>query len=118
VAVLGSLLTGKFSEGVAPLVAGLAPDIREEAEGGLGGTFGLVSRGLIPNDLAGRLIATARQSFVDGLGMATLVAAVITVGAAFAVLRFLPSDRKSVAVTGQVEPAAVDGAVGEGLGTP
>ena len=118
VAVLGSLLTGKFASGLAPVLAGLAPEIREEAEGGLGGTFGLVTRGAIPDDLVGRLIATARQSFVDGLGLATLVAAVITISAAFLVYKFLPSDRESVDVTGQVEPAVLDGSVGEGRGTP
>ena len=41
VAVLGSLLTGQFANGVAPAVEGLPAAVREEAEGGLGGVIGL-----------------------------------------------------------------------------
>jgi MFS transporter, DHA2 family, integral membrane protein len=111
VAVLGSLLTGQFSSGVAPVVSDLAPAIREEAEGGLGGVFGLVARGLIPNELTGRLLTTARESFVDGLGLATTVAATVVLIAAFLVYRFLPSDRNSLEISGEgveVEPDASD----------
>jgi MFS transporter, DHA2 family, integral membrane protein len=111
VAVLGSLLTGQFSSGVAPVVSDLAPAIREEAEGGLGGVFGLVARGLIPNELTGRLLTTARESFVDGLGLATTVGATVVLIAAFLVYKFLPSDRNALEISGEgveVEPDASD----------
>jgi hypothetical protein len=103
VAVLGSLLTGQFANGVAPEVAGLPAAVREEAEGGLGGAIGLNLRGLVPDSV----VETARRSFVDGFGLATTVAAVIVIAAAVLVYKFLPSDRKSAEVSGEgdeVEP--------------
>src|SRR5262245_14851453 len=107
VAVLGSLLTGKFASGVAPVVADLPAAVRDEAEGGLGGVFGLVARGLVPDGLSERLVSTAKQAFVDGLGLATAVSAVVVVIAAVLVYKFLPADRDSMEVSGEgveVEP--------------
>ena len=103
VAVLGSLLTGQFANGVAPAVEGLPAAVREEAEGGLGGVIGLNFRGLVPDGV----VETARHAFVDGLGLATTVSAVVVVIAAMLVYRFLPSDRNSLEVSGEgveVEP--------------
>jgi EmrB/QacA subfamily drug resistance transporter len=107
VAVLGSLLTGQFASGVSPVVADLATGVREEAEGGLGGVFGLIARGLIPDGLVNTLQTTAKESFVDGLGLATAVAAVVVLIAAVLVYKFLPSDRGSLEVSGEgveIEP--------------
>jgi EmrB/QacA subfamily drug resistance transporter len=107
VAVLGSLLTGKFASGVGPVVAGLPEAARNEAEGGLGGVFGLVARGLVPDGLTERLLSTAKQAFVDGLGLATAVSAVVVLIAAVLVYKFLPSDRNSMEVSGEgveIEP--------------
>jgi EmrB/QacA subfamily drug resistance transporter len=107
VAVLGSLLTGQYSSGVSPVVADLADGVRREAEGGLGGVFGLIDRGLVPQEMTGRLVATAKEAFVDGFGLATAVSAVIVMAAAIAVYKFLPSDRNAAEVTGhggEVEP--------------
>jgi hypothetical protein len=107
VAVLGSLLTGQFSSGVAPVVADLPPGVREEAEGGLGGVFGLIARGAIPDSVTDRLLTTAKESFVDGLGLATVVSAAVVVIAAVLVYKLLPSDRNSLEVSGEgveVEP--------------
>jgi hypothetical protein len=103
VAVLGSLLTGQFSDGVAPAVADLPESVRHEAEGGLGGVIGLIERNLVP----GNVIGTAREAFVDGLGLATAVSAAIVVAAAILVYRFLPADRHAAEVTGEgaeIEP--------------
>jgi EmrB/QacA subfamily drug resistance transporter len=108
VAVLGSLLTGEFTKGVGPAVAGLSSEVREKAEGGLGGVFGLVRDGEIPQNLVGPLIATAKQSFVDGLGLATTVSAVVVTIAAVLVYRFLPNDRNSPQVAGGGAPAGDD----------
>jgi EmrB/QacA subfamily drug resistance transporter len=111
VAVLGSLLTGQFASGVAPVVADLPSAARDEAEGGLGGVFGLIARGLIPDELTERLRTTARESFVDGLGLATTVAAVVVVIAAVLVYKLLPSDRGSLEVSGkgvEIEPDVLD----------
>jgi EmrB/QacA subfamily drug resistance transporter len=107
VAVLGSLLAGKFAAGVGPVVAGLPEAAQKEAEGGLGGVFGLVARGLVPDGLTDRLLSTAKQAFVDGLGLATTVSAVVVLIAAVLVYKLLPSDRNSMEVSGEgveVEP--------------
>ncbi len=105
VAVLGSLLTGQFTSGVGPAVADLSAEVQERAEGGLGGVFGLVRDGQIPQERIAPLIATAKQSFVDGLGLATIVSAVVVAIAAVLVYKFLPSDRNSSQVTGENSPA-------------
>ena len=107
VAVLGSLVTGQFANGVATAVADLPAAVREEAEGGLGGVIGLYHRGLVPD----RVVDTARQAFTDGLGLATTVSAVVVLVAAVVVYKFLPSDRGSLEVSGhgvEVEPSEAD----------
>jgi len=97
-------VTGQFTSGVAPVVADLSADVREQAEGGLGGVFGLIRQGEIPSDLVGPLVDTAKRSFVDGLGLAATVAAVIVAGASVVVYRYLPSDRNRPQVSDEPEP--------------
>ena len=77
--------------------------VREEAEGSLGGVIGLNLQGLVPDGV----VDTARHAFVDGLGVATTVSAVVVAIAAILVYKFLPSDRGSLEVSGkgvEVEP--------------
>ena len=69
--------------------------------------------GLIPRKVSvpDRVVDTARQAFVDGLGLATTVSAVVVVIAAVLVYKFLPSDRESLEVSGhgvEVEPGEAD----------
>jgi Na+/melibiose symporter-like transporter len=107
VAVLGSLLTGQFANGVAAAVSQLPADVRSEAEGGLGGLIGLNAQGLVPDSA----VEAGRHAFVDGLGLATTVSAVVVIIAAVIVFRFLPADRDSLEVSGggvEVEPDADD----------
>ncbi|CAN5655813.1 MFS transporter [soil metagenome] len=92
VAVLGSLITSKYTSGVTPAVAGLADDVRKEATESLGGVFGVISRNLVPADEAGRLVDSAKQAFVDGLSLAAIVSAVVVGAAAIAVYKLLPRD--------------------------
>ncbi len=109
VAVLGSLLAGQFTSGVGPAVADLSAEVQERAEGGLGGVFGLIRDGQIPEERIAPLIATAKQSFVDGLGLATIVSAVVVTIAAVLVYTLLPSDRNSPQVTGERSPVDEEG---------
>ena len=107
VAVLGSLLTGKFASGVeSRRRRPLGPAIRERSRRRSRRRLRTRSaRGLIPDGLGRPVVA--RQAFVDGLGLATTVSAVVVVIAAVLVYRFLPSDRDSLEVTGEgveVEP--------------
>jgi len=89
VAVLGSLLTSQYTSGVASAVAGAPAELREIAEGSLGGALALVSQDQLPASILG----AARQAFVDGFTVAALVGAAVTGVAAFLVLKLLPSDR-------------------------
>jgi hypothetical protein len=117
VAVLGSLVTGQFANGVASAVSGLPAAVREEAEGSLGGVLGLNFRGLVPDNV----VTVAKQSFVDGLGLATTVSAIVVVVAAILVYKFLPSDRGSLEVSGEgveVEPEEAEFNAGEVVPAP
>jgi hypothetical protein len=115
VAVLGSLVTGKYAAGVAPAVAGLPADVQETAKASLGGVYGLIERNLVPSADAAALLDTAKHAFVSGFGLACAVGAGVVVIAATLVYRYLPSDRRSEAITGieadedSVDPAAVVG---------
>ncbi len=91
VAVLGSLLAGRYGSGMADAVAGLPAQIRGIAEGSLGGVHGLIAQGALPENSP--VLDQAKESFVDGLSLAATVAAVVVALAALAVKRFLPSDR-------------------------
>ena len=106
VAVLGSLLTGQFAYGVSPVVADLAT-------GRPRGGRRRPRRGVRPDRPRSdprRMVhpaETAKESFVDGLGLATAVSAVVVLIAAVLVYKFLPSDRNSLEVSGEgveIEP--------------
>jgi hypothetical protein len=104
VAVLGSLVASQYTSGVSAAVAGFPAEIREIAEGSLGGVGGLIAQGIVP---AGDLLDIAKEAFVDGLTLAATVGAVIVAIAALLVKRFLPSDRHNPEVTGEPEVAPV-----------
>jgi hypothetical protein len=104
VAVLGSLLTSVYASGVADATAGLPDQVRQIAEGSLGGVHGLIAQGALPADTP--LLDVAKESFMNGLTLAATVGAVIVVLAAIAVKKFLPADRRNAAVTG--EPVAAE----------
>jgi len=106
VAVLGSLLTSSYTNGVADSVADLPARAREVAEGSLGGVVGLVRQGVLPADTP--ILDSAKQSFVDGLGVAAITGAVVVGLAAVAVKRYLPSDRRSVEITGSPDEGGAD----------
>jgi EmrB/QacA subfamily drug resistance transporter len=106
VAVLGSLVASQYTSGVSAAVAGFPDQVREVAEGSLGGVGGLIAQGVVP---AGDLLDIAKEAFVDGLTLAATVGAVIVVIAALLVKRFLPSDRANPEVTGQPEVAPAVG---------
>ena len=105
VAVLGSLVTSQYFAGVKDAVASLPAAAREAAEGSLGAVSGLVDQGVIPADSP--VVGIAKQSFVDGLGVAATVGAAVVLLAALAVKRYLPADRANPAVTGEPVPESI-----------
>ncbi|MET0143792.1 MAG: MFS transporter [Ilumatobacteraceae bacterium] len=102
VAVLGSLLASQYTSGVAAAAAQLPAEAREAAEGSIGGALGVASS---LGEQGAQLVEAAREAFTDGLTLAATVGAIITLAAAIAVKRFLPSDRANPAVTGEGQDA-------------
>jgi MFS family permease len=93
VAVLGSLTTTVYVNQL-PSLDGLGAAARAESESGLAGA--LQSAGGLGADAAGALAAGARSAFVDGMSVATLVAAALAGTAAIIARRFLPRHAVSV----------------------
>ena len=104
VAVLGSLLTGQFTSGVGPAVASCRPTCGSGPKAVSAACSDSIAEGEIPRTRR-PLVSAAKQSFVDGLGLATTVSAAVVAIAAVLVYRFLPSDRNSPQVTGEAVPA-------------
>jgi EmrB/QacA subfamily drug resistance transporter len=111
VAVLGSLVTSRYASSLASALEGAAAPVREIAGSGLSGAVALADHpeqfpGLrLAPGAADGIKAAAQQAFVDGLGVACLVAAVVVALAAVAVFRYLPSDRSNPEVVGDQQPA-------------
>ena len=103
VAVLGSVLASQYTSGVGGSVAALPVELREIAEGSIGGVLGLAGSGLLPPAEAESIVAAGKQAFVDGLSLAAAVGAVVVLVTAALVKRYLPSDRGNPEVTGETE---------------
>jgi EmrB/QacA subfamily drug resistance transporter len=97
VAVLGSLVTSQFTSGMEGALGDVPEQVRDVAEGSLGGALALVRDGALP----ATIVDAAKSAFVDGFTLAATVAAVVVGLAAIAVLKLLPSDRNSPEITGE-----------------
>jgi EmrB/QacA subfamily drug resistance transporter len=104
VAVLGSLVTSQYTSGVSGVAAQFPAQLQDTIEASIGGVHGLIDQGAVPAELAGGLLTTAKNAFVDGFSLAATAGAVIVFVTAIAVRRLLPSDRRNTAVTGETEP--------------
>lgn len=101
VAVLGSIVTSQYAAGVGSAVAGASEQVRNVATSSIAGVENLIAQGAVPADRIDALRAVAGQSFVDGVGAAAMVGAVLVLGAACAVRFLLPSDRDNPDVIGE-----------------
>jgi Na+/melibiose symporter-like transporter len=97
VAVLGSIVTSKYLSGMATSIAGLPQQAADVADSGLSGAIAVGQQ--IGGDQGAALVQSARQAFVDGLGAAAIVGAVVVFGAAIAARMLLP--RSGDAFTGE-----------------
>lgn len=88
VAVLGSLVTSRYTSGMEPLTTDLPDQVRSIVNGSLGGVQGLIHRGDLPADSP--LLGSAKESFVDGLSVAATVGAVMVAIAAILVYKLMP----------------------------
>lgn len=105
VAVLGSVVTSQFTSSLAPAIANLPAQARSVAESGLAGALRVASE--LPGSAGAQLEAAAKQSFVDGLSLAAIVATIVVITAAVAAWFLLPS-HFGMQATAPAGPAGTD----------
>jgi hypothetical protein len=88
VAVLGSLVTSRYTSSLGPALTGLPAQARSIADSGLTGALGVGRE--IGGAQGAALTDAARQAFVDGLGVAAIVGSLIVFTAAAAAWFLLP----------------------------
>lgn len=88
VAVLGSLVTSRYTSSLAPAITGLPEQARAIADSGLTGALRVGQQvGGAPGDA---LTEAAKSAFVDGLGLAAIVGSVVVFVAAASAWFLLP----------------------------
>lgn len=110
VAVLGSLLTTRFSSSLGPALSDLAPGSADAASTGLAGALE-VARGL-PGSAGAALADAARAAYVDGMGTAALAAAAVVALTALLSSRLLPRTATAAALSGTHEGPPPEPGVG------
>ncbi|GAC1533119.1 MAG: MFS transporter [Acidimicrobiales bacterium] len=88
VAVLGSILSSRYTSRLHAVAAALPPPARRAATASLGGALRAASS--LPPDVGRTLTAGARHGFVDGLRSAVTLGGVLALAAAAIVVRYLP----------------------------
>ncbi|MEA3021051.1 MAG: hypothetical protein QOI47_2575 [Actinomycetota bacterium] len=101
VGVLGSVLASVYASHLHHAAANLAPNVMAAASASLGSALSVTG---VPG-----LADAARQAFIDGLGVATTIGAVVAAMGAMLVLRFLPDEHHLAMQTDEthVVPAEV-----------
>ena len=89
VAVLGSVVTSRYTSSLAPAISGLPDQARSIADSGLAGALGVAAK--LPGAAGTQLADAAKQAFVDGISTAALVATGVVIIAAVAAWFLLPS---------------------------
>jgi EmrB/QacA subfamily drug resistance transporter len=103
IAVLGSALTGRYQSGVSDAAAQLPPELAGHARDALPAALAIADRA---GPQGANLASAAQSAFVDGFGLAMLIAAATV--AATAVFVFWRAPREAVVAEG--EPSPVPGA--------
>ena len=105
VAILGSLVTSKYTSSIGPAIAALPAKAHSAATSGLAGALGVAGKaGGAEGDA---LASAAKSAFVDGLGVAAVVGAVVVFGAAVAAWFLLPQGTGAAASGHAVAPGAI-----------
>ena len=105
VAVLGSILTSQYASALRASLGGLPGPARGAAEGSLAGAIGVAGQ---LGDGGAQLANAAKQAFVDGMGVAFLVGAVVVAIAALVAGKLLPAEIDEADHAGVTELAADD----------
>jgi len=89
VAVLGSLVAGRYGNKLAPALTKVTGPLRDKAEESLAGA--LQAARATGGATGGELSTVAREAYVSGMHLAAIVAACVGITAAVIVYRLLPS---------------------------
>jgi EmrB/QacA subfamily drug resistance transporter len=89
VAVIGSVMNTVYRERVADALTGLPPQAADAAGDSVGAAVAIGAR--IGGPAGDALATSARVAFVDGLGLAAVVAAIVALGTSIYVLRRMPA---------------------------
>ena len=90
IAVMGTLLTTGYQSTVKPVAESLPADAADAATDSIGAAFGVA--GQLDPAAAGQLIAAARSGFADGMSIAFIFAAVLSVAGAATIRSMFPAD--------------------------
>jgi EmrB/QacA subfamily drug resistance transporter len=110
VAVLGSVLASHYAGSVGSATAGLPEPAAQTANDSLGGAVLVAQQ--VGGRTGGALLEAARTSYVQGFGVALVVAAVVAAAGALVVAIWLPSR------PAEAETEAVDAVDAEAVETP
>jgi EmrB/QacA subfamily drug resistance transporter len=103
VAVLGSIVASRYNSEIASAIAGLPPATHSLADSGLSGA--LEVGGQVGGAQGAHIASTAREAYVSGMSIATLVGAAVALIASVIVYRNLPSSLAAPVLSRDVEPS-------------
>jgi hypothetical protein len=89
VAVLGSLVAGRFTSHIRPATAALPAGVRDTASDSLGAALGVAQH--LDQPAAGQLTQAARAAFMNGFSLAVTVGAIVALLGAGLAARWLPA---------------------------
>lgn len=92
VAVLGSLVTSRYSSKLAPMIEPMPEQARALVDSGLSGALYVSER--VGGSIGEAISTAARQAFVDGIGVAAFVGALVVVSAAVLAWFLLPASHE------------------------
>jgi EmrB/QacA subfamily drug resistance transporter len=102
VAVIGSLVSSLYANGVEGSLDGLPSQAQAGAEDSIGASSAIAAH--LPPDAASGLLATTGESFTEAMGTGLLVAAALAAVTAVLVARFLPAREPVAGEAGAAEP--------------
>jgi len=92
IAVYGSVLSSRYASHISARLGGLVPaSVLGDVKDSIGGAFNAAQKNDAAKPFARQIIAASRQSYVDGMHTAVVIALVVLLVAAAIVVRFLPA---------------------------
>jgi len=103
VAVLGSIVASRYNSEIASAIAGLSPATHSLADSGLSGALAVGSQ--VGGVQGAQIASTAREAYVSGMSIATLVGAAVALIASVIVYRNLPSSLAAPVLSSESAPS-------------